>query len=54
MPLIPAVRRQRKVNLSEIEASLVYKLSYRIARATQRNPVLKTKQKLDLIIVCFS
>jgi hypothetical protein len=30
--------------ISEFEASLVYKVSSRIARATQRNPVLK-KQK---------
>jgi hypothetical protein len=26
---------------SEFEASLVYRMSFRIARATQRNPVLK-------------
>jgi hypothetical protein len=30
--------------ISEFEASLVYKVSFRTARATQRNPVLK-KQK---------
>jgi hypothetical protein len=30
--------------ISEFEASLVYKVSSRAARATQRNPVLK-KQK---------
>jgi hypothetical protein len=31
--------------ISEFEASLVYKVSFRTARATQRNPVLKkTKQ----------
>jgi hypothetical protein len=28
--------------MSEIEASLVYKVSSRTTRATQRNPVLKT------------
>jgi hypothetical protein len=28
--------------ISEFEASLVYKVSSRTARATQRNPVLKT------------
>jgi hypothetical protein len=32
--------------ISEFEASLVYKVSFRIARATQRNPVSeKPKQK---------
>jgi hypothetical protein len=31
--------------ISEFEASLVYKVSYRIARAIQRNPVSKTKTK---------
>jgi hypothetical protein len=34
--------RGRRV--SEFEASLVYKVSSRTARATQRNPVSKTKQ----------
>jgi hypothetical protein len=31
--------------ISEFEASLVYKVSSWTARATQRNPVLKKKQK---------
>jgi hypothetical protein len=31
--------------ISEFEASLVYKVSSRTARATQRNPVSKQKQK---------
>jgi hypothetical protein len=31
--------------ISEFKASLVYKVSTRIARATQRNPVLKNKKK---------
>jgi hypothetical protein len=31
--------------ISEFEASLVYKVSSRIARATQRSPVLKNKTK---------
>jgi hypothetical protein len=30
--------------ISEFEASLVYRVSFRTARATQRNPVLKNKQ----------
>ena len=40
--MIPALRRQRQVDLCEFEASLVYKASSRTARAvTQRNPVLE-------------
>jgi hypothetical protein len=31
--------------ISEFEASLVYRVSSRIARATQRNPVSKNKTK---------
>jgi hypothetical protein len=31
--------------ISEFEASLVYRVSSRIARATQRNPVSKNKNK---------
>jgi hypothetical protein len=38
MPLIPALGRQRQV-ISEFEASLVYRMSSRTARATQRNPI---------------
>jgi hypothetical protein len=44
MPSIPALGRQRQV-ISEFEASLVYRVSSRTARATQRNPVSKNKQK---------
>jgi hypothetical protein len=40
MPLIPALGRR----ISEFEASLVYRVSSRTARATQGNPVSK-KQK---------
>jgi hypothetical protein len=44
--LIPAVGRQRQVDFSEFEASLVYKVSSRTATAIQRNPVLeKPNQK---------
>jgi hypothetical protein len=31
--------------ISEFEASLVYRVSFRTARATQRNPVSKKKKK---------
>jgi hypothetical protein len=43
-PLIPALGRQRHRRISEFEASLVYPVSSRTARAIQKNPVLKTKQ----------
>ena len=43
---------QEQMNLCELEASLVYKVSSRIARATQRNPVSnkqtnKTKESIN-------
>ena len=44
MPLIPALGRQRQADF-ELEASLVYKVSSRTARAIQRNPVLKNQKK---------
>jgi hypothetical protein len=36
--------RQRRADLGEFEASLVYRVCSRTARATQRNPVSKIKQ----------
>jgi hypothetical protein len=44
-PLIPALGRQRQADFEdfEFEASLVYKVSSRTARAIQRNPVLKNQ-----------
>jgi hypothetical protein len=42
MPLIPALGRQR---ISEFKASLVYRVSSRTARATQRNLAWKKKKK---------
>jgi hypothetical protein len=45
MPLIPALGRQRQTDwISEFKASLVYRVSSRTARATQRNPVSKKKK----------
>jgi hypothetical protein len=41
-PLIPGGRGRR---ISEFEANLVYRVSSRTARATQRNPVSKNKNK---------
>ena len=44
--LIPALGRERQTDLSELEASLIYKASSRTARTvTQRNPVSKNQQK---------
>jgi hypothetical protein len=44
MPLIPALGRQRQVDLCEFEASLVYKVCSWIARVvTQRNFVSTKK-----------
>ena len=39
--MIPALGRQRQVDLCEFKASLVYRGSSRTAKATQRNPVWK-------------
>ena len=33
------------MDLCEFKASLVYRVSFRITRATQRNPVLKNRGK---------
>ena len=44
-PLIPALRRQRQ-EISEFEASLVYRASARTgSKATQRNSVSKSKKQ---------
>ena len=43
-PLIPALVRQRQVDICEFKVSLVYRVSSRIPRVTLRNPVSKTKQ----------
>jgi hypothetical protein len=45
MPLIPALRKQRQADLCEFQVSLVYRVSYRTVRATQRNPILKSQKK---------
>ena len=54
--LIPALGKQRQVDLCEFEASLVYRASSRTVRAvTQRNPVSENKQKQNpkILIVLF-
>ena len=41
MPLVPALGRQRQVDLCEFEA----RVSSRTARATKRNPVSKERER---------
>jgi hypothetical protein len=41
----PSTRGSRGRWISEFKASLVYRVSSRTARATQRNPVSKNKNK---------
>jgi hypothetical protein len=54
LTLIPALRGQTQVDLYEFEASPVYRVSSRTARATQRNLVSnKTKQKKGINHVPF-
>ena len=40
---IPALGRQRQADLSEFEASLVYRVNSRTVRAAQKNPISKNK-----------
>jgi hypothetical protein len=44
MPLTSAPRRQKQAHLCDFEASLVYRVRSRTARATQRNPVSKNQK----------
>jgi hypothetical protein len=48
MPLIPALVRQRKVDLCEFKACLSYRVSSRTAEATQRNPVSRNKKQTTI------
>jgi hypothetical protein len=47
MSLIPALGKQRQVDLCEFEASLVYRVSSRTARATHREKPCLRKQKKE-------
>ena len=49
---MPALQRQ--VDLCKFKASLIYRVNSRTARATQRNPVLKNKQKESVFSTVFS
>ena len=46
-PLIPALWRQRQVDLCEFEASLIYRVSSRTAKVTQRNTFSNNKNKTN-------
>jgi hypothetical protein len=48
--LIPALGGRGR-RISEFEASLVYRVSSRTARATQRNPVSKNQKKKKKLVV---
>jgi hypothetical protein len=53
-PLIWAPGRQRQADLCEFEASLVYRVSSKTAKAVQRNPVSTpppTPHKQPLVII---
>ena len=45
--MMPALRRQRQADLCEFKASLGYRASSRTVRATQRNPVMKKKERKE-------
>jgi hypothetical protein len=47
---IPALRRQRQVDLCESEASLVYRVSCRLARATHRETLSRKTNKKFIIL----
>jgi hypothetical protein len=42
---MPALGKQRQINLCEFKASLVYRVNSKTAKATQRNSVSKNKTK---------
>jgi len=44
-PLIPVLGKQRQVDLSQFEASLVYGASSKTTTASQRNPISKKNNK---------
>ena len=51
---IPALQRQKQADLYEFEATLVYRVSSRTAKATQRNLVLKKKKRQGNQETCLS
>lgn len=54
-PLIPTLRIQSQVDLYKSKDSLVYRVSYRITRAAQRNSVSIRPPPKNLVMkVCFT
>jgi hypothetical protein len=51
MPLIPELGRQKQVDLYEFKANLVYTVSSRTARGTQRNPTLKNNNNQRTVLI---
>lgn len=51
MPLVKEFGKQRQVHIYGFEASLVYLVSFRIARTVQRNPIPQTN-KQTLVYLC--
>jgi hypothetical protein len=49
IPLIPALRRERQVDLCEFKASLVYKASPRTAKIYTKKPYLKKTTNKQMI-----
>lgn len=45
MKIIWALERKKQIDLCKCKASLVYTESFRVTRASQRNPVLKQSNK---------
>jgi hypothetical protein len=54
MPSVRAPRRQRKADLWKFKASLVYRVSSKTAKATQRNFLLKNKTKPGMVAHAFN
>jgi hypothetical protein len=47
----PSTQKAEAGGFLEFEASLVYKVNSRTARATQRNPVLKNQKKKKEVLI---
>ena len=52
--MIPALWREKQADDCEFKASLVYRVSFRTARATQGNPVSKNKKQKTIHIIVMN
>lgn len=50
----PALRRQSQADLCDLQVSLVYRVSFKIARATERNVVSKQTYKQKEVFDVFA